>query len=155
MLEIKRILVPTDFSPQAQEALHYACSLAEKFQAEMHILHVVQDLIPLVGEPGAIIPPTGDYFREIRAGAERALQSLPTPDCDKVRNVVRILRDGPPFLEIIRYAKEAGTDLIVMGTHGRSGLAHVLLGSVTEKIIRKAPCAVLTVRPRDHKFEMP
>ena len=66
-----------------------------------------------------------------------------------------MLKNGPPFVEIVRYAKEEKFDLIVIGTHGRSGLAHMLLGSVAEKVVRKASCPVLTVRPEDHTFEMP
>ena len=69
--------------------------------------------------------------------------------------VVRATAQGTPFLEIIRYAKEKDIDMIVMGTHGRSGLVHMLMGSVAEKVVRKAPCPVLTVRPEGHKFVMP
>jgi nucleotide-binding universal stress UspA family protein len=65
------------------------------------------------------------------------------------------VRQGPPFLEIVRYAQEANIDLIVLGTHGRGGLAHMLLGSVAEKVVRKAPCPVLTVRHPEHEFVAP
>jgi nucleotide-binding universal stress UspA family protein len=70
-------------------------------------------------------------------------------------HVLKEIREGSPFYEIIRYAKERDIDLIVMGTHGRSGLVHVLLGSVTEKVVRKAPCPVLTVRHPEHEFVHP
>jgi nucleotide-binding universal stress UspA family protein len=86
----------------------------------------------------------------VQALAKRPGDALPG-DYTVLRNV----RHGSPFLEIIRYAKELDIDLIVMGTHGRTGLAHVLLGSVAEKVVRKAPCPVLTVRHGEHKFEMP
>ena len=69
--------------------------------------------------------------------------------------MVRELRKGSPFLEIVRYAKDKNIDLIVLGTHGRSGLSHVLLGSVAERVVRKAPCPVLTVRHPEHEFVMP
>ena len=109
----------------------------------------------MVPEPGLAFPPPGDYMQELQEAAERALTQLPDPAVKKETSVVRTTRQGPPFLEIVRYAKENDIDLIIMGTHGRSGLAHMLLGSVAEKVVRKAPCAVLTVRPSDHHFEMP
>ena len=155
MISLKRILAPTDFSDYSKSGVDYACSLAEQFDAELHLLYVLQDMVAMVPEPGMAFPPPGDYLEELKESAENALQELLGPDSAADLSVVRTTRHGPPFLEIIRYAKEKDIDLIVMGTHGRSGLAHVVLGSVAEKVVRKAPCPVLTVRPTDHKFAMP
>jgi universal stress protein A len=155
VIQLNRILVPTDFSDYSRAALGYGCALAEKFGAELHLLHVLQDLVGLVPEPGLAFPPPGDYMRELQASAERALDELPGPLAPDGLSIERATRQGPPFVEIVRYAREAEIDLIVLGTHGRTGLAHMLLGSVAEKVIRKAPCPVLTVRPSDLQFTMP
>lgn len=155
MIELKRILVPTDFSDHSQGSMNYGCSLAEKFGAELHVLHVLQDLVAMVPEPGLAFPPPGDYMQELEESATRSLEELPGDAGSGLENIVRKVRQGPPFLEIIRYAQENEIDLIVLGTHGRSGLAHMLLGSVAERVVRKAPCPVLTVRSESHKFEMP
>ncbi|GAB4143495.1 MAG: universal stress protein [Planctomycetaceae bacterium] len=155
MIELKRILVPTDFSEHSANALKYGCALAEKFSSELHLLHVLQDLVAMVPEPGLAFPPPGDYIEELKTSAENALNKLPDPEWSLSAEVVRDTRQGPPFLEIVRYAKEKDVDLIVMGTHGRSGLSHMLMGSVAEKVVRKAPCPVLTVRPDQHEFVMP
>ena len=155
MIQLSRILLPTDFSEQSHGAAAYACSFAEKFGAELHLLHVVQDLVTMVPEPGLAYPPPANYTAELVAAAEQALARLPDPSLTANLSVVRTTRQGAPFVEIIRYARDNNVDLIVMGTHGRSGLAHVLLGSVAERVVRKAPCPVLTVRPAGHEFQMP
>jgi universal stress protein A len=145
MIKLQRILLPTDFSEYSAAARMYACAFADQFQCELHVLHVVQDLAPLVPEPGAALAPPVDYLRE------RAID----PNWSVGKTVVRVVRQGPPFLEIVRYAQETNIDLIVLGTHGRGGLAHMLLGSVAEKVVRKAPCPVLTVRHPEHEFVAP
>lgn len=176
MTGFNRILVPIDFSEHSTNALRYACALSETFSAELHLLHVLQDLIAMIPEPGLSFPAPGNYMEEMKTSAEEQLQKLPraTPlsetDGGKTdgaatdesgtktaaeMTVVRDIRQGPPFLEIVRYAKEKECDLIVVGTHGRSGLAHMLLGSVAGKVVRKASCPVLTVRLDQHPFELP
>ncbi len=155
MINLNRILLPTDFSDYAKTASNYAYALTEQFGSELHLLHVVQDLVAMVPEPGLAFPPPGDYMVELQESAERALDQLLERDWTQGKSIVKSTRQGPPFLEIIRYAKENEIDLIVLGTHGRSGLAHALLGSVAEKVVRKAPCPVLTVRPDEHQFVMP
>jgi nucleotide-binding universal stress UspA family protein len=155
MIAIERILLPTDFSEHSKHAAQYACTLADKFQAEIHLIHVLQDLVAMVPEAGLAFPPPGDYLQDLRVSAEKALVDFLPSDWRAGITVQRALRDGIPFVEIVRYAKENHADLIVMGTHGRSGLAHVLLGSSAEKVVRKASCPVLTVRPPNHEFQLP
>jgi len=155
MIELKRILLPTDFSDFSRTATRYACDLTGKFDSELHLLHVCQDLVAMVPEPGLAFPPPGEYMQELQESAEGALKDFLDPNWAEGKSIVREVRQGPPFLEIIRYAKKVDIDLIVIGTHGRSGLAHALLGSVAEKVVRKSPCPVLTVRPDGHQFSMP
>ena len=154
-ISISRILLPTDFSELGGEAVAYACGLAEKFNSELHLLHVVQDLVVMVPEPGIAVPPPGVYLEDLRASAVEALEKVLPAGWEAGHRVVKATREGAPFLEILTYAKEFDVDLIVLGTHGRSGLAHVLLGSVTERVVRKARCPVLTVRAKGHEYKHP
>lgn len=155
MIRIDSILVPTDMSEFSEHALRYGCEFARRFGSELHLLNVVQDVVAMVPEPGMAFPAPGEYMQELQQSARDALERLPQADWAEGVPVVREVRVGTPFVEIVRYAKAAETDLIVIGTHGRSGLAHVLLGSTAERVIRKAPCPVLSVRPEGHDFVMP
>ncbi len=155
MIELQRILVPTDFSKFSQVAITYAAALTEKFGAELYLLHVVQDLTVFLPEAVETAPvvalPVDQFLAAARTAMERSardnsLQNLP---------IHQEIRVGTPFYEIVRFAREVKSDLIVMGTHGHTGLVHVLLGSVTEKVVRKAPCPVLTVRHPEHEFVHP
>ena len=155
MIDLRRILLPTDFSKHSQNALNYAVAFAEKFGAELHLLHVVQDLALFIPEAVSVAPPVGPPTSQLAAAAQAALDRL-VRDNDLRRFKVHLeVREGTPFYEIIQAAREKAIDLIIMGTHGHSGLAHVLLGSVTEKVVRKAPCPVLTVRHPEHEFVHP
>jgi nucleotide-binding universal stress UspA family protein len=154
MIDLHRILVPTDFSKHSDNALTYAAAFAEKFHAELYLLHVVQDLSVFVPEAAIAVPsmpPVEQLTAAVRETLERVIEK------NKLRRftVHAEVREGSPFYEIIRFAKEQEIDLIILGTHGRSGLAHVLLGSVAEKVVRKAPCPVLTVRHPEHEFVHP
>lgn len=155
MLSIKRILAAVDFSPSSNHALEYAHELAQRFDAELHLLHVTQDLATAALAMAPMIPVEVDYREQQLNAASRELDRLPGSLGLTGVGVAREVREGTPFLEIIRYARDHQIDLIVLGTHGRTGLAHVLLGSVAEKVVRKAPCPVLTVRPPEYRFEMP
>jgi nucleotide-binding universal stress UspA family protein len=153
-LEITRILLPTDFSDYSATATKYACELAARFDAELHLLHTLE--VHLSATPsfgmGLALP---QYLRESRAAAEKALAGVLDPQWATGRKVVRAVVEGPPQVEIVRYARAQAIDLIVLATHGRSGLAHVIIGSVAESVVRTAPCPVLTVRPQGHQFVMP
>ena len=150
-MTFERILVPTDFSETAGRALEYGRDLAKVFGAALHVLNVIPDPMtqPWAGEASGIVIP--DLLKTWQAEAERRLSELKPAEVP----AERATRVGHAFVEIVRYAKEHDIDLIVMGTHGRGAVAHMLLGSVAEKVVRKAPCPVLTVRPPDHTFVMP
>jgi universal stress protein A len=155
-IKIHQILYPTDFSDQNLYALKYACDFARKHGATLHCLHVVDEAYQYLAGMGpdsiAIGPPPEDLvnatWSQMTAFVGTHLSGMPFP----VKTAVVL---GRPFIEIIRYARENEIDLIVIATHGRSGLKHVLMGSVAEKVVRKAPCPVLTIRHPDQEFVMP
>ena len=153
MINLKKILAPTDFSVNSQHAMRYAGELAEQFGAELHVVAVFDNTTPMFTDPEMM--QISDFVQRQEAAIREQLESQPGSPWSEKLTVVRELRVGSAFLEIVRYAKQNDIDLIVMGTHGRSGLPHVLLGSVTEKVVRKAPCPVLTVRHPEHEFIMP
>jgi universal stress protein A len=155
MIAIKKILFPTDFSDCAKTAQEYSAALAEQFQAELHIVNVLADVMMMMPEPGSALSLPQNYLLDLKLEAERALEKTFSDSAKTGRKIVRALRMGNPFVEIVKYAEESEIDLIVVGTHGRSGLAHMLLGSVAEKVVRKAHCPVLTVRPAGHQFVTP
>ena len=154
MITLKKILVATDFSEPSESALKYARAFAEQFGASIHVMHVMED--PFLYAPtseGYLVPP--HMLEEMESSARSRLNSvLPPADREKF-SAQLILKHGSPFVEIVRYARDADIDLIVMGTHGRGPIAHMLMGSVAEKVVRKAPCPVLTVRHPEHEFVMP
>jgi nucleotide-binding universal stress UspA family protein len=151
MIKLDRILTPTDYSEYSRHAITYACELATRFESELRLLHVVLPPAAIVTYGGPV--PPASVNPEIMAKEE--LDKLEVPDAGQIRQVVREVKTGTPFVEIVRYAKANDVDLIVIGTHGRTGIAHALLGSVAEKVVRKASCPVLTVRPEGHQFVMP
>ncbi len=153
-IRIRRILLPTDFSAPSATATKYACELATSFDAELHLLHTLE--VHLSATPdfgvGLDLP---RYVNESRDAAAKALAGALDPQWSAGRTVVRSVIEGSPKVEIVRYARRHDMDLIVLATHGRSGLAHILIGSVAESVVRTAPCPVLTVRPEGHQFVMP
>jgi nucleotide-binding universal stress UspA family protein len=155
MIDLQRILVPTDFSKHSQSALAYAVAFADRFDATLFLLHVVQDLALFIPDMVAVAPPLTPSVAQLTEAVQAAFDRLIRDNHLEKLTVRREVREGTPFFEIIRYARDMDIDLIVMGTHGHSGLAHVLLGSVTEKVVRKAPCPVLTVRHPEHEFVHP
>lgn len=154
MIPYDHVLLATDFSDTARRAADHAAAIAEAAGATLHLLHVVEEVGYWEGFDLKRFP-SDDVWEEMRENARIALDDLVehTADRDVVREVH--VREGRPFLEIIRAAKEIPADLIVLGSHGLSGLAETLFGSTAEKVVRKAPCAVLVVRHPDHTFSMP
>jgi nucleotide-binding universal stress UspA family protein len=155
-IAFKKLLFPTDFSELAPDALQYARELAETFDAQLYLLHVVDEAYQHWGTLGPeslpVCPPLDDMLVLAQNRMEKfAAEHLGGMERPPITHVAM----GRPFAEIIAYARENGVDLIVMATHGRGAVSHVLLGSTTEKVVRKANCAVLTIRAKDHKFSMP
>ncbi len=146
MVSFQRILVPVDFSPSSERALEAGCTLARQFHAELHLLYVREDFHYVFPEPGMPAYGTGEFLARQKAIAAAKLNALPLDLADSESRVVRSARDGTPYAEIVNYATQKSIDLIVMGTHGHSGLTHLVLGSVAEHVVRLAPCPVLTVR---------
>ena len=149
MKAFNSILVPTDFSECAQDAAEQARRLAERLEATIHVLHVVEPFIvaPALGESLPV-----SFVEERDARAEKELQIQVTVNEEAGLKTTSCLMHGSPFVEIVRYAREHGIDLIVMGTHGRTGLDHAIIGSVAENVVRKADCSVLTVRQDGHQL---
>ena len=145
-MKLSTILVPTDFSEPSVDALNYAKLLAERFNASIHLLHVVQDPLSQSWalETAGTLP--ADLLNDLESFARRDLEKA-MPDADRHTYHAKLVTVvGTPFSKIVDYAKNNGIDLIVIGTHGRGAIAHAILGSVAERVVRFAPCPVLTVR---------
>jgi universal stress protein A len=142
-----RILVPTDFGPPSDAALATAKALAAQFGASIHLIHILHD-------PYAAATYASDVYGYLPSGlkeswrrdAQAHLDALLTPAEQTQFHVTRLVMFGSPATAIVEYARQNGVNLIVMGTHGRGGVAHLLLGSVAERVVRTADCPVLTVR---------
>jgi nucleotide-binding universal stress UspA family protein len=156
MITLKNILVAIDFSEPSDAALMYGRELATRFGATLHVLHVVQNIYigTLGAENYAALAP--DLQQQIEDDARRRVQEL-VFDSDKSgpATVKAIVASSSPALSIIDYAKDHHIDVIVMGTHGRGVLAHLMMGSVAERVVRLAPCPVLTVRHPEREFVRP
>jgi nucleotide-binding universal stress UspA family protein len=150
MIALKKILVPHDFSETSEAAVRYALALAHNFGARLYLLHVSDKArFEMATEfPLGLDGTLEDAVRE-------RLVKILTPREQVAFKPVFDFRSGSPAAEISRYAKECDIDLIVMGTHGRGLVAHAVLGSVAEKVVRTAPCPVLTVRNVQHEFVVP
>lgn len=155
-VDFQRVLYPTDFSELSLQALPHAKRLACCFEANIHCLHVVDDAYQYWSSIGPETVPVGPPPEELLELGRKRLEKFQVEYLTdlNVPAVTKVLL-GRPFAEIIRYSRENKIDLIVMATHGRGALAHALLGSTTEKVVRKAPCAVMTVRAAGHEFVMP
>ena len=146
MTRITRILVPTDFSATADAALDYAYVLAERFGAPIELLHVLDDPFVADGMAAEAYISEAPVLRSamLREAQERLRHRATTRE--GVTQIATEVLFGHGARTIAEYAAERGVDLIVMGTHGRTGFAHLLLGSVAERLVRTAPCPVLTVK---------
>jgi nucleotide-binding universal stress UspA family protein len=155
MIALKNILVATDFGEAADAALAYGRELARTFDSALHVLNVADDVYVRLGGDAyvAVLP---DLQKDLEAEAKKQLDALlvdndPTPL--PIKKVV--LTSSATAAAIVQYARDRNIDLIIVGTHGRGAVAHLLMGSVAERVVRTAPCPVLTVRHPEHDFVVP
>ncbi len=152
----KRILFPTDFSDLSMHALPHVRRFVDMCDAEIHCIHVVDNSSQHWTAVGPEAMPVAPAIDDLVRGAEMRMERLATTHlADLESRLTTSVCAGRPFAEIIGYARRESIDLIVMATHGRGAIAHVLLGSTTEKVVRKAPCAVMTIRNVAEEFVMP
>lgn len=155
MIKITNVLVATDFSDASESALLYGREFARTFGATLHVLHVVENPMMWAGPESSGV----DFARlqaEVEAGAQNTLDRIVTAEDRQQLQAVTAIRTGnSTAFEIAGYAKGEGIDIILMGTHGRGVMRHLLMGSVAEKVVRIAPCPVLTVRHPEHEFIQP
>jgi nucleotide-binding universal stress UspA family protein len=156
MITLKKILVPTDFGETCKIAVRYGRALADAFGASLYLLNVLEQPVVPGGTPiGGYFSLTPDYRQRMEKDAIQNMEKLLSPEDRSKLHAQVFTKWGSPFVEIIRFANAENIDLIVMGSHGMGPVAHMLLGSVAEKVVRKAPCPVLTVRHPEHEFVMP
>src|ERR1041384_350893 len=147
-MNIRSILLPTDFSECGNYALSYAASLARTFGASILCVNVIEPIVPTVGYSGMTEPlPIADITEQLEDSAERELPKL--AECDECSgiDVEELVVHGEAASEIVRVAKERDVDLIVISSHGRTGLGRILFGSTAESVVRHASCPVLVVKP--------
>jgi nucleotide-binding universal stress UspA family protein len=151
-VKVRRILCAIDFSEPAREALHYSSDLARLFDAELTLYHVYH--IPGYGMPeGSFVLPGPDTMAAMFAKIDEQLEDWKRQATERGAPRVEVATaQGSPWHEIVERAR-ADYQLVVVGTHGHSGLRHMLIGSVADRVVRHAPCPVLTVRPSDHALE--
>ena len=153
MTSLRIILVPSDFSETSDVARGYAKELVRRFDGVLHLLHVVSDADISPGTEAFWGVSAQELQRRRVAEATAKLEGLCSAEEQTAFRVQTVVEVGTPFVVIVRYARRHGVDLIVMGTHGRGAVKHLLLGSVAEQVVRQAPCPVLTVRHPTHGFE--
>jgi len=142
---IKKILVPVDFSDYSKSSLRYAINFVRQFHSELYLIYVVEPVIyPPDFTMGQIAIPSVDFEMDKRASEE--LNKLAHKEIPGDIKVHPIVKTGKPFIEIIETASEENIDLIIIASHGHTGVEHLLFGSTAEKVVRKAPCPVLTLR---------
>jgi nucleotide-binding universal stress UspA family protein len=147
-MSIKKIVVATDFSETADRAVDYALDFANQIGGDVTIVHAYE--IPPMGFPDGALIATADLTDKVTKSAQAALETVVQRGKVRCQSVRGMLRDGEPAKEICDVAEELDADLVVVGTHGRRGLAHVLLGSVAEEVVRRCEAPVLTIRASAH-----
>jgi nucleotide-binding universal stress UspA family protein len=152
MITLTDILVATDFSEPSRAALIYGCALARTFRSRVHVVHVVRSIPTAFAGAEAYVVSVPDLQRQIEDAARQELDALPIDD-EGVRAIRRVLiTSNAPDAAVVDYARREHIGLVVTGTHGRGTVTHALVGSVAERIVRTAPCPVLTVRHPEQEF---
>ncbi|MCK5505843.1 MAG: universal stress protein [Thermodesulfovibrionia bacterium] len=149
-MKIERILFPTDFSEGAAHALRYAVDLTKRYNAKLYVLHVIYDFAKATGSHIPHIS-ADELYKEMNEWAIKEIDKSCIEDIRELPDVDKKVLEGIPYEEIIKYAEKEKIDMIAIGTYGRSGLERFIFGSTAERVVRRAPCAVLTVRVPEHR----
>lgn len=150
MISIRKIMIPTDFSAYSNHALKYAVTMAQSFQAKLYLMHVYE--LPLTSPMLPAEPyPTATRTQE-QHDEEKSLNRLVEGLRAEGVDAEPVFELGRPYIEIVRAAKELDVDLVILATHGRKGLSHLVFGSTAEKVVRLSPCPVLTIKHPEHEF---
>ena len=154
MVVLKNILVATDFSEPSAVALAYGRDLARSYNARLHVLHIVEDVMMRYSPEIAFATP--DLQKDLEKGARRDLDALISDDDRKTLDVVPVVQEGVNVAAgITDYAKANAIDIVIVGTHGRGAMKQFLMGSAAERVVRTAPCPVLVVREQEREFIAP
>ena len=155
MIALKNILVPTDFGEPSRQALEYGRHFARQFGARLHVLHTVENVM-IPGGAEVPVAAVQQVEQGLETVANRQMQETITADDRDALQAVTVVRAArAAAIDIVDYAREQQIDLIVIGTHGRGALQHLLMGSVAERVVRSAPCPVLTVHSVERDFLQP
>jgi len=154
MVTFKEIVVPTDFSEHSQRAIDYSVEIADKFSSHLTLIYVVEPLLQAADLTWTTVD-FGELNKAHKASADNQMKEIVDQRIPKDAVVDTAILFGKPSVEILKYAREENADLIVMATHGRGALSHILMGSTAERVVRKAPCPVLTVKHPKQVFTMP
>ena len=149
-MKVERILFPTDFSEGARHALQCAVDLTEHYKSKLYILHVVYDMSQAVGVHVPHIS-TDEVFKEMNDWAIKEIGTCCIEEIRKLPDVEKKVLKGIPYEEILKFASDEKIDMIVMGTYGRVGLNRLIFGNTAERVVRRAPCPVLTVKVPEHR----
>lgn len=151
-MKVERILFPTDFSEGSQQALHYAVDFARHYNAKLYILHVVYDIKKATG---LYVPhiSSDELFKEMNEWAMKEIGNCCIEEIRGLSDVEKKVVKGVPWEEIIHFAENENIDIIVMGTYGRIGVERLIFGNTAERVVRRAPCPVMTVKVPVHRAE--
>jgi nucleotide-binding universal stress UspA family protein len=149
-MKVDRILFPTDFSEGSTFALHYAVDLAKHYNAKLYILHVIYDIAKATESHIPHIS-ADEIYNEMNKWAMEEIENCCIEEIRGLPDVEKIVLKGIPHEEIVRFASDKKVDMIVMGTYGRTGLQKFIFGDTAEKVVKKAPCPVMTVRIPEHR----
>ncbi len=154
MVTFREIVVPTDFSEHSLRAIDYSIEIADKFSSHLTLVYVIEPLLQ-GADPTWTTVDLGELNKTHKNSAESQMKKIVDERIPKDVSFDTAVLFGKPFVEILKYAREENADLIVMATHGRGAISHLLMGSTAEKIVRKASCPVLTVKHPKQVFTMP
>lgn len=149
-MKVERILFPTDFSEGSFHALPYAADFAKTYNAKLYILHIVYDVTQATASHVPHVS-ADELYKEMNEWAMKEIDSCCIEEIRGLPDVEKAVVKGIPYEEIIKFAADSEIDMIVMGTYGRKGFERFIFGSTVEKVVRKAPCPVLTVRVPEHR----